>query len=270
LLLDSFIQTEQIKNMNPSMMPAPSSGERPRQRILHDLRARIARIGQAARPAHAVLPFGVPAIDRHLPQGGLALGAVHQVTDTAHAAAAPLFVAGILARLDGTVLWCLDRQDLFAPALAGVGLHPDRVIYAEPEDDAGVLLCLEEGLRQAGLAAVVGEVARLPMTASRRLQLAAEASGVTAFIIRRWRRAADAAEFAQPSAAVTSWRITAAPSAALPVPGIGRARWRVELVRSRGGDTAAWDMEACDAEGCLALSADVADRSVAASPGRAA
>ncbi len=252
------------------MILPPASQIRPHQRILHDLRAQIARIGHAGRPAHPMLPFGVPAIDRHLPQGGLALGAVHQITDATHAAATPLFIAGVLARLDGMVLWCLRTQDLFAPSLASVGLHPDRVIYAEPEDDAGVLLCLEEGLRQPGLAAVVGEVARLPMTASRRLQLAAEASGVTAFIIRRWRRAAEAIEFAQPSAAVTSWRIAAAPSAPLPVPGVGRARWRVELVRSRGGAAGAWDMEACDAEGCLALSADLADRSVAASPERAA
>ena len=252
------------------MLSSLSNHARADQRILHDLRARIARIEHAGRPAHAVLPFGVAAIDRHLPQGGLVLGAVHQVTDIAHAAAAPLFIAGILARLDGTVLWCLGRQDLFAPSLASVGLHPDRVIYAEPEDDASVLLCLEEGLRQAGLAAVVGEVARLPMTASRRLQLAAEASGVTAFIIRRWRRTADAADFTQPSAAVTSWRITAAPSAPLPVAGIGRARWQIELVRNRGGANAAWDMEACDAEGRLALSADLADRSMAPSSGRAA
>ncbi len=237
--------------------------------VLDELRARIARIEHAGRPTHAVLPFGVPAIDRHLPQGGLALGAVHQVTDTPHAAAGPLFIGGILARLDGSVLWCSRGQDLFAPSLACVGLHPDRVIYAEPDDDPGVLLCLEEGLRQPGLAAVVGEVARLPMTASRRLQLAAEASGVTAFILRRWRLAGasrdghlpDAVEFAQPSAAVTSWRISAAPSVPLSVPGLGRARWQVELVRSRGGGTATWDMEACDAEGRLALSAELGDRS---------
>ncbi|MBC7636146.1 MAG: damage-inducible protein [Acetobacteraceae bacterium] len=246
--------------MHPALHPS----------ILDELRARIARIQHAGRPTHAVLPFGVPALDRHLPQGGLALGAVHQVTDAPQSAAAPLFIGGILARLDGTVLWCLRSRDLFAPALAGVGLHPDRVIYAEPDDDPGVLLCLEEGLRQPGLAAVVGEVARLPMTASRRLQLAAEASGVPAFILRRWRLAADAAEFAQPSAAVTSWRIASVPSAPLPVPGIGRARWRVELVRSRGGATAVWDMEACDAEGCLALSTDLADRSVASASSRAA
>jgi protein ImuA len=179
-----------------------------------------------------------------------------------------LFVAGVLARIDGPVLWCLRRRDLFAPALAGAGLHPDRVIYAEGGDERTVLLCLEEGVRHAGLAGAVGEVARLSMTASRRLQLAAEASGAIAFVIRRWSRAGEAGAFAQPTATTTRWRITAVPSAPLPVPGIGRARWRLELVRARGGDSAVWEVEACDAQGRLALSADLADRSAAATEGR--
>ena len=76
---------------------------------------------------------------------------------------------------------------LFAPALAAVGLHPDRVIYAETHRGSEVLAVAEEGLRQKGLAGVVAEVARLGLTASRRLQLAAEESGVPALIIRRWR-----------------------------------------------------------------------------------
>jgi len=48
-----------------------------------------------------------------------------------------------------------------------------------------VLLAMEEGLRHADLAAVVCEMSgRFGLTASRRLQLAAEASGVTAFALR--------------------------------------------------------------------------------------
>jgi hypothetical protein len=73
----------------------------------------------------------------------------------------------------GKVLWCITRPDLFAPALAQAGLVPDRVIYVEAGDETSVLVCFEEGLRHGGLGAVVAEVARLSMTASRRLQLAA-------------------------------------------------------------------------------------------------
>ena len=70
----------------------------------------------------------------------------------------------------------ITRQDLFAPALAQVGLAADRVIYVDACDEKSVLACFEEGVRHGGLGAVVAEVARLSMTSSRRLSLAAEAS----------------------------------------------------------------------------------------------
>src|SRR6185503_8464840 len=103
--------------------------------------------------------------------------------------------------------------------------------------------CFEEGLRHGGLGAVVAEVARLSMTASRRLQLAAEGSGTIVIAIRRWRRQADAADFGQPTASATRWRVSALPSAPLPVPGVGRARWLVELIRSRAGECADFELE---------------------------
>jgi protein ImuA len=153
-------------------------------------------------------------------------------------AAAALFAAGIAARLRGQVLWCLSRQDLFAPSLAQAGLVPDRVIYIEAGDEKTVLICFEEGLRHSGPGAVVAEVARLSMTASRRLQLAAEGSGTIGLAVRRWRRHTEAAGFGQPTASVTHWRVSALPATPLPVPGVGRARWQLELIRCRAGESA--------------------------------
>ena len=89
----------------------------------------------------------------------MALGALHEVAGGANGAldgaAAALFAAGILARTHGPVLWCLSRRDLFAPAMAQAGLHPDRVIYAEAGSEKAILACFEEGLRHGGLAGVV-------------------------------------------------------------------------------------------------------------------
>jgi protein ImuA len=208
-----------------------------------------------------VLPFGIKAIDRHLPGGGLALGALHEAAGGGYGAidsAAPaLFTAGIAARTRGTVLWCITRPDLFAPALAQAGLMPNRVIYVEAGDEKAVLICFEEGLRHRGLGAVVAEVARLSMTASRRLQLAAEGSGTIGIAIRRWRRMAEAADFGQPTASVTRWRVSALPSTPLPVPGVGRPRWQLELIRSRAGESADFEVETCDANGRLALPSDL-------------
>lgn len=139
------------------------------------------------------------------------------------------------------MLWCISRPDLIAPALAQAGLTPNRVIYVEAHDEKGVLACFEEGLRHGGLGAVVGEVAKLSMTASRRLQLAAETGGTIGIAIRRWRRQTEASDFGQPTASVTRWRVSALPSSPLPVPGVGRARWLVELIRCRAGESALQD-----------------------------
>ena len=235
--------------------------------LVSKLRARVRQIERSERSRANALPFGVQALDERLPDGGLTLGALHEVAGgglgAVHGAAAAMFVAGMLARVPGSVLWCIKSQDLFAPALAGAGLHPDRVIYVEAEDEKTILLAVEEGLRHGGLAGVVGEVRRLPMIASRRLQLAAESSGVAAWIIRRWRSPADAAEYGTPTASASRWRVTALPSTPLASPGVGRARWQVELVRCRGGEGATWELGACDAQGRLAQPADLADRSAA-------
>ena len=227
--------------------------------IVEELRARIRRLEGAAARRQMVLPFGIKEIDRHLPGGGLALGALHEVAGGGNGAidgaAAALFTAGIVARARGKVLWYITRPDLFAPALAQAGLVPDRVIYVEAGE--AVLACFEEGLRHGGLGAVVAEVARLSMTASRRLQLAAESSNTIGIAIRRWRRPAEAADFGQPTASVTRWRVSALPATRLPVPGVGRARWQLELIRCRAGESADFEVEACDAKGCLALPAEL-------------
>lgn len=235
---------------------------------LETLRVRVRQMEASDRRSHEVLPFGVAEIDAALPQGGLLLGALHEIagggSGALDGAAASLFAAGIAARTKGPVLWCVVRQDLFAPALAQAGLHPDRVTYIEAGDEKTLLACFEECLRCVGVGAVIAEAGRLSMTASRRLQLAAEASGVIALCIRRWRRQGDAADFGHPTAAVTRWRVSALPSVPLPVPGVGRARWFVELIRCRAGECAEFKMEACDAQGRLALPADLANGQVPA------
>jgi protein ImuA len=235
--------------------------------VVDQLRQRIERL-EAPRRRRDALAFGLDPIDRVLPDGGLAFGALHEVAGggngAVHGAAAALFAAGVAARTYGKVLWCLTRPDLFAPAVAQAGLSSSRVIYVECADDKTVTACFEEGLRHKGLGAVVAEVAQLSMTASRRLQLAAESSGAIGIAIRRWRRQTEAADFGQPTAAVTRWRVTALPSEALPVPGIRRTRWQVELIRCRAGESADFVVEACDAKGRLALPSELVDRPMAA------
>jgi protein ImuA len=174
---------------------------------------------------------------------------------------------------EGAVLWCLRRADLYGPGLVAHGLDPARLVLVTAARDDAILWAVEEGLRAgpaARLAAVVGELGRLPMVAGRRLQLAAERSGVTALVLRRWRNAGEAAaERERPSAALTRWRVAALPSAEIAnEPGanassLGRPRWRVALLRCRGAVPGAWDVEVADATGHVSLSAELADRPAA-------
>ncbi|MDW9652904.1 damage-inducible protein [Sinorhizobium meliloti] len=232
--------------------------------LIAELRERIRRLEGGNARGRTVLPFGIDVVDARLPGGGLALGALHEVAGGGNGAvdgaAAALFAAGIAVRTKGKVLWCITRPDLFAPALAQAGLASDRVIYVEAGDEKTVLACIEEGLRHGGLGAVVGEVARLSMTGSRRLQLAAESSGTIGIALRRWRRQTEASDFGQPTAAMTRWRVSVLPSSPLPVPGVGRARWLVELIRARAGESADFELEACDDTGRLALPSNLVDR----------
>ena len=242
---------------------------------ISELRARIAHLEQGGRARRvAGLKLGVPIIDAYLPDEGLSRGALHEVVgggaDLAHGAAAALFAAAILAHAKGSVLWVLKSRDLFAPGLAAAGLHPDRLIYAETGKEEHVLPVAEDGARHRGLAGVVAECARLTLTASRRLQLAAEASGVTVFVLRRWTGRGEPELTG--SVAVTRWRLSALPAAPLPngVPGVGDARWHLELLRCRGAEPTLWTVEACDETGRLRLASDLADRSAAADVRRAA
>lgn len=229
-----------------------------RETVLADLRERISVLEGGVAKQAGCLPFGVPEIDRVLPGGGLAHGALHELagggSGTVDGAAAALFAAGIAARTKGKIAWCLTRPDLFFPALAQAGLHPDRVVFIEGDKEEDVLASMEECLSFGGLGVVVGELVRLPMTASRRLQLAAEKTGTMAIAVRRWRRQTEAHDFGQPTASTTRWRVSVLPSEELPVPGVGQARWLLELMRSRAGECAEFEIGACDDKGRIHLS----------------
>src|SRR4051794_211878 len=71
--------------------------------LIPELRERVRRIERSPVLAHEVLPFGVAAIDRALPGGGLARGALHEIMgiggDEEDGALAAAFAARILGRL---------------------------------------------------------------------------------------------------------------------------------------------------------------------------
>ncbi|MFP6749707.1 MAG: hypothetical protein VCD66_19195 [Alphaproteobacteria bacterium] len=210
------------------------------------LRRRIAALEQGPDRGWRAAPpltLGVPGIDGRLPGGGLARGGLHEVLGGAEGrrgGAALAFTAVLAARraaLDqGQVLWCLSGPGLYGPGLAAFGLGAERLILVRGRDDRERLWAMEEGLKCTALAMVVGEVGRLDLSQSRRLQLAAESSGVTALLLHQRGDAGLGA-----GAALTRWRITPAPSAETQGrAGLGAACCRAELLRCKGGRPGSW------------------------------
>ncbi len=235
---------------------------------LAELRRRIAVLeAGAARAVGGALAFGVPAIDRALPGGGLALGAVHEITGSAAFGLAALLAGRASAERGRAVLWCVAEraaEELYAPGLAAFGLGPGRLVLLRCRGAREMLWALEEGLRDPAPAAVVAELpAAVGLAASRRLQLAAETGGTLGLIVRE--EAGERSESGRlaPSAVATRWRVDAVPADGSDR---GGARWRIALLRCRGTRLLSqpWTVDWHDATGDLALVSASCDRPAAA------
>lgn len=214
------------------------------------LRRQLERIEPRREAAPAGLAtLGPTAIDRAL-GGGLARGRVHEIfAEEAEAGPGAGFAAllGLRAGAGRPFLWLRSEAAqkrggrLHASGLAELGFDPAALLLALVPDEPALLHAAAEAARCAGLGAVLvecpGPMRGLDLTASRRLMLAAEASGATLFLLRI------AAE-PSPSAADTRWRATAAPSRALEAQAPGAPMFDIELLRRRAGPPAGpWRVE---------------------------
>ncbi|WP_114374641.1 ImuA family protein [Elioraea thermophila] len=216
-------------------MPATPHATDDRRTVLDRLRARLARLETPpARPALSPLPLA-PAIDRALPWRGLCRGALHEIV-AADEGAGVAFACLIAARAGPAVAWIATRPDPCPAGLRAWGIDPAGllVVRARPED---LLWAAEECFRNKALDAVLLFAPALSLTTSRRLHLAAEESGCTGLILQQ------DIEGRAPSAARSRWRVSPLPGAAGPAHLMPAPRWRLELLRARGGDPAAWTVQ---------------------------
>jgi len=255
-----------------------------RTSTLATLRGSIERIethGDACTPGRVAL--GHADADATL-QGGLAVGAMHEVfTDAGRqSAAATGFVAGLAGRVAARRPLVWVRQDfaeiesgaLSMSGLAELGLDPRLLVTVRAADVDTALRTAADALACDALGAVVlevwGEARQLDLVASRKLTLAAQASGVTGLLLRL------AAE-PQPSTAETRWIVRAAhsppASSLMPAVALVPAAWSTwgapvfdaQLVRNRHGPVGRWIMEwKCDE--CLFSKPAAYPQPVAAAP----
>lgn len=237
-----------------------------RPALLAALRARIARLDRsggerAAGWQEEAVPL-CPAIDQALPgRAGLPRAAIHEVL-AAEPGAAAGFCALLLARAArppgweapesrGSLLWIAAEPDAWPPGLAQFGIAPADLVIVRAPRPADGLWAMEESLRCPGVAGVLLTLAELDMTAARRLQLAAETGGALGLLLR-----ADGAPAA--TAALTRWRVDALAGAGGGPHDLGDPRWRLEMLRSRGGRADAWSVVWRAASESLELDAEQA------------
>jgi len=220
-----------------------------REETLRELRRMLASANGTAAEA-AAHPFGLAALDAHFPQGGLPLGALHEIAPhtPSDAAAAFGFTTALLGRMaevhrtQGPVLIVtgpngVHQQGLpYGHGLHRLGLDPARVLLVTTKDDKETQWALEEALRSARPAAVAGVIERLEFRTSQRLQLAAENAGRPLLLLRP-------SGIAGTSVAMTRWRIGAAAAARDRFGFITHWRWRVTLERCRNGRPGEWLVE---------------------------
>jgi len=206
-------------------------------RIVHALMRESAKPFEACRR-----PFGIASLDAAL-GGGLVRGRIHEVyaaesDDLASAAGFAVGVATCVADAGGVIVWLRVQR---AARLGGVvqacgwvelgGAAGQGLVGVVP-DGMALLRAGVDALRCAALGAVIveswGAMRELDLTASRRLALAAEKSGVPLLLLRH-----EATPV--PSAAQTRWQVAAAPSRALPGNAPGGPTFDVTLLRQRSG-----------------------------------
>jgi protein ImuA len=270
--------------------PALTIQGRNRAAVVDELRRLLPRLESAAATACA-LPFGLAPLDAHLPQGGLTVGALHEVAPHQHGdtAAAFGFLVALLARFAPAHVPAKARSDrgrtpvrrqgcpdsagmgharpmlFIAPShafaehgrphghgLQRLGLDPARLILVETKNEKQALWAMEEALRSAVPAAVGGAVAKLDLKASQRLQLAAGEAGLPLLLLRP-------PTIEDASAATTRWRVGAAQAARDRFGLIERTRWNVQLERCRNGRPGDWLVEFDHAAYRFSLAAALAD-----------
>lgn len=128
--------------------------------------------------------------------------------------------------------------------LAELGLNPAQVLLVQGREVSCVLQAALEGARMGGVVVVElwGEAKAYDLTASRRLYLAAKASGARLLLAR-------IGATPTPSAGQTRWQVRAMPSRALAAKAPGAPALELTLLRARNGQEGLrycleWDRDA--------------------------
>ena len=226
-----------------------------REKDLRALKARIHKIERPKKRRSESLTLGLKAIDSTLPEGGIASSAVHEVTGSSGNGFAA-FLAGQACRSNQPILWCVEGDSskmLYGPGLVVFGIKMELLIMARCRGTDEILWAMEEGLREKSIGLVVGGLSKsVSLTASRRLQLAAEAGCTIGLILHDGL----SEEIVAPSAVTTRWRVNSLPTLKNGTMN-NKTHWGLSLCRCRSvAKKRSWDVEWDNATNTLALVSD--------------
>jgi protein ImuA len=194
-------------------------------RSLEDVRHRLA----PAIPVNGV-------IDRWLPHGGLPSGCIHEVKG-ASLATALAFSAILSARLageKGNIIYIARDHSLHPPGLLPYGIRLNQLLVVSVRRTQDLAWAIMEALRCPQVSAVMSVFEGADLTTSRRLQLAAENSGATGFLIGH----ANSAPIASP---ITRWKISS--NVQKRIQRFDEPTWMLDLLYCRGGRPGQWAVE---------------------------
>jgi protein ImuA len=244
------------------------------------------------------LSFGLDALDSHLPKGGLACGALHEIVPATQAAlpAAFGFLVALLARRSSPSLAAFAKSGaddivhsfslpprvrkpvlfivpaygwsrcghlpgrIFGHGLNSFGLDPSHAILVETAHRKETLWALVEALRSGTPCAVAGTIDRLDLKTSQKLHLAATDAGLPLLLLRP-------SQTLESSAAATRWRVGTVPAARDRFGLYAHPRWRLQLERCRNGRPGEWVVEYDHVTHRFSLVAALADHSLSRGSG---
>lgn len=201
--------------------------------VLEKLRERIRGLEETQRRFSRTISIA-EEVDRWMPHGGLPAGCIHEVKggSLASAVAFSAILSARIASHQGNILFIAPDRSLHPLGLIPYGVRLDQFLYVSTRRSQDLTWAVMETLRCSQVSAVMTVLDGLDLTASRRLQLAAETSGATGFFLGN----AASAPIASP---VTRWKVSAiAKSGRFDEPA-----WSLDLLYCRGGRPGNWTVE---------------------------
>jgi protein ImuA len=171
-----------------------------------------------------------------MPHGGLPAGCIHEVkgASLASALAFSSILAARIAGDQGNIVYIASDRSLHPLGLLPYRAPLDRLLLVFVRRSQDLAWAVMEALRCPQASAVMALMNGVSLTDSRRLQLAAESSGATGFLLGHGASAPIAAP-------ITRWKVSS--HVGKPGQRFDEPAWTLDLLYCRGGRPGSWAVE---------------------------